>query len=722
MKLTLKNFRCHKDAVFTLPETGLILLSGVSGSGKSTLIKAVFYALYGKIKKPCSFGCSSCSVELEYRSVTVYRSTKPNILKVTAGKDLYEDDAAQSYIDSFIGLTKDEFEISGYIAQKNSVCILSLPPLEQLQTIQTLSFHQDEITGLKEKLKGLIKDSNDELTKIKTQLTFSKDELSQLPSIKDLKIEITDEELATHKKILDELPEKIKQLIEQKTDLVTSITEAKNMDRELLALLLNKKELEAEQISKKKIRDEILQRIKPRENNSLEKKIEYLETKSSYELALKQHLEEVSARRDFLKENIWSEKILNANIKKLEYQKTVKRVGAYNDLTKKLSELMKRKEILEQCEILVCPSCDGSLRLKDGVLIVSEVKKVICEKPTDSREQLESSIAKVKNGIEELERFGDQDNSYSYDENLESDIMENKQLSNDLKTLGSSFPKQLTALEKKLETLPKTDESIVKLKKEFERFKNAEIVYKQNISELKRVDSDIMNIVAKLDSCNSKIKKITKIDIPPLEKRLKVVLEELSELERSYKEQFSKKELYQEYEKNNELIASFSKWTKRIERYSHDYKEAEAKHVGLLRIKERYRQAEILAIESTVASINQHTQYYLDHFFPDDPLHARLETNDELQIKTIINYKGYEYDSISQLSGGEFDRCVLASICGVGTMMNCPIMFLDESLASLDSHNNTEILGFLKELSGDKLIAVCSHEAIEGVFSEIVAL
>ena len=69
----------------------------------------------------------------------------------------------------------------------------------------------------------------------------------------------------------------------------------------------------------------------------------------------------------------------------------------------------------------------------------------------------------------------------------------------------------------------------------------------------------------------------------------------------------------------------------------------------------------------------------------------------KLEIKTEINYKGSVYDDISQLSGGEFDRCVLASVCGVNTMLGSNILILDESLASLDSDTNTDIINFLKK-------------------------
>ena len=104
-----------------------------------------------------------------------------------------------------------------------------------------------------------------------------------------------------------------------------------------------------------------------------------------------------------------------------------------------------------------------------------------------------------------------------------------------------------------------------------------------------------------------------------------------------------------------------------------------------------------------------------------------METNNDpktgkLIVKTVLTYKGHEYDNTEQLSGGEFDRCILASICGINTMLQSPFLILDESLASLDTQNNTDILSFLKEFSKDKLILVCSHEAIQGIFDTVIEL
>jgi DNA repair exonuclease SbcCD ATPase subunit len=726
MKITLKNFRCYKDRIFTLPDTGLTLLSGVSGSGKSTLIKSVFYALYGKIKKPCSFGVNSCSVELQYKNVTIFRSTKPNILKVTIENTIYEDDAAQSYIDSFMGLTKDEFEISGYIAQKNSVCILSLPPLEQIKTIQTLSI-QETVTTLKEKLKSLLKESNDELTKLATQLQFSKEEFSNCKKV-ECPEAISEDEIENNTKKLKELPDKIEALNTEKEMLLNKLNSIKNLEKELKASKSSKQQLEKEISEKRKIRSEIVNYNKPEDLKELELAINYLETKNEYENTLKQETEDKESRRIFLHKNIMdSDKVKELTIQ-LEYSKLVQKIGSKEDLQKNLNKLEKnRNELLnklENADIMICPNCDSSLKLKNGVL---EITDQSCSKSDKNKLKkeiglLESTIAKVKNSLETLSEFGEIKIETDL-EKIESLISKNKEYVSELNMLDSRFSKHLQKLIQKLESMTPIDGDLDQLKKRFADEQKRDILYKQYVAETKRIDADIMNLVTKIDANKSKLimleSKLDK-DSNTIESELNDTKYKLEFLNTEYKNELAKKEVYNLYRQKYDLFKNYEKWSKRVEKYTENHKEAENKHIGLLTIKEKYRQAEIFAVESTLNSINQHTQYYLDHFFPDDPMHVKLEIVNQTEIKTIINYKGYEYDSITQLSGGEFDRCVLASVCGVNTMMNCPMLFLDESLASLDAENNTDILGFLKELSTTKLIAVCSHEAIEGVFDSKV--
>ena len=135
MRLKLVNFRCHANAEFEFPDSGLVLLSGYSGSGKSTVLKAILYALFGNkaVRKPYTFGSTTCTVTLDWLGLHIQRTNRPNRLVVN---DL-EDAAAQSIIDEKLGAGYEEFLISSYIPQKNNSSILSMSQLEQLAMIKT---------------------------------------------------------------------------------------------------------------------------------------------------------------------------------------------------------------------------------------------------------------------------------------------------------------------------------------------------------------------------------------------------------------------------------------------------------------------------------------------------------------------------------------------------------------------------------------------------------
>ena len=89
MKLILENFRCHRKAIFDIPDSGLVLLSGISGSGKTTILNGIYYALYGKVRKPYSHDTNTCTVIFEYNSIKITRTNRPNKLIVVYKKKEY---------------------------------------------------------------------------------------------------------------------------------------------------------------------------------------------------------------------------------------------------------------------------------------------------------------------------------------------------------------------------------------------------------------------------------------------------------------------------------------------------------------------------------------------------------------------------------------------------------------------------------------------------------
>jgi len=133
MKITLKNFRCHRDAHFEIPDEGLVMLSGESGMGKTTILNAVAYAMYGNLRKPYSHGTTTCQVTLEIKGMTITRSNRPNRVVVEYQEAEYEDDAAQGLIDKVFGMNFQEFMASSYVVQSLHNSVVSMTPTEQVK-------------------------------------------------------------------------------------------------------------------------------------------------------------------------------------------------------------------------------------------------------------------------------------------------------------------------------------------------------------------------------------------------------------------------------------------------------------------------------------------------------------------------------------------------------------------------------------------------------------
>jgi len=190
MKLTLKNFKKHRSAEFTLQKDGMNVIVGNNGAGKTTIMKAISYAFYGNIMKPCSYGTTTCLVKLECEDLVVERSSKTK-LKVMYKNKEYLDVAAQGVINGYLGMDESIFSAcymySQRTALKNSVIVLQ--PTPQLKFIEKISFKNGECEELLKKFENNVRIRKEEYTRISSEcevaeklLKASKDGLEEIES------------------------------------------------------------------------------------------------------------------------------------------------------------------------------------------------------------------------------------------------------------------------------------------------------------------------------------------------------------------------------------------------------------------------------------------------------------------------------------------------------------------------------------------------------------
>jgi len=115
-------------------------------------------------------------------------------------------------------------------------------------------------------------------------------------------------------------------------------------------------------------------------------------------------------------------------------------------------------------------------------------------------------------------------------------------------------------------------------------------------------------------------------------------------------------------------------------------------------------------LNQTVDSINSSINHSVKALF-DDPISLDLALYRETKSKKItqsvnmkIGYRGIEFDSATDMSGGEMDRVSLALTLALNRISGCPILMLDETLGSLDDETRTEVVESIKEITNSTVI------------------
>jgi len=143
-------------------------------------------------------------------------------------------------------------------------------------------------------------------------------------------------------------------------------------------------------------------------------------------------------------------------------------------------------------------------------------------------------------------------------------------------------------------------------------------------------------------------------------------------------------------------------------------------------LKQYAKDTECMILEQVVESINCSIESVCNSLFDRDiniklNLYKKLKTSEN--IKPIVNfdisYQGGKFDNIDQLSGGEGDRASIALTLALKRLSSCPILMLDESLASLDLDIKETTINSIRENITDTVIIIM-HDGIEGIFDDVI--
>lgn len=169
MQVSISNFRCYREPVtFTFPINKTTLLKGASGAGKTTIFQAVYWALYGKLKKvgPWDRKQAKTNVTLSFyylgRPIQIIRTRNPCRLVLQGWSNtVIEDKEAQAAISQMMG-QELVWLSSSYLGQKLLNAFITAPNDGKTELLHSLTFSEESpelfISNVEQQYKDLKKE------------------------------------------------------------------------------------------------------------------------------------------------------------------------------------------------------------------------------------------------------------------------------------------------------------------------------------------------------------------------------------------------------------------------------------------------------------------------------------------------------------------------------------------------------------------------------------
>lgn len=183
---------------------------------------------------------------------------------------------------------------------------------------------------------------------------------------------------------------------------------------------------------------------------------------------------------------------------------------------------------------------------------------------------------------------------------------------------------------------------------------------------------------------------------------------------------------------SSDLLAQRSIIQKTMEEKAEIAKKAQSRAEACKRLLLKTQEAERISLESAVCEINTMLATILKQLFTSIPISVEIKTTKELKSKKgqysqrfdiPIFYGQNHYKSYKQLSGGEKDRLSLGITMALSEKFGGSILFLDETLHSLDPEVKGNAIATLKEFSSrGRTVLVAAHEETEGFYDRVIPL
>lgn len=721
MKIKIQNFRSIEDKEIELPNTGLVRIGGDSGVGKSTFLDAISWGLYGeavaKGVKPLT-GSKKPVVNITFKDIPVMRQNSPNRLLIESNQ--YENEAAQAFIDTTLGINADIFQACSYIKQKLKGSLLSFSPAEQLRFVQKIAFGADDPEIHKAKISAMIKETEGAIKIQTSELTL----LAEMTQTAKSAQEIAEVRLSEQKKPIYTTAERL--FLFADADIIKQ--KYKNAERNFNE---NKRLLET---LKDTIRD--LQNVIVNLENALNEHTKNLteeKNKLNYLVAPDGRYtpEKIKAAYSLIQsQTVWLAKSTEAAKKLQKIQNIVQKQGNAGQIDKSLADIADRLKELKTKEAelkkqkytfeinqnaLSCPHCEQQVLLSNDKLIKTETPHIL------SLKEVLRELDKVSNSLDKL--YKSQNELW----NIKKELTE---LQAETTELGSAplpaaqtqeqvnqFQEKIKAIEVALSEYNFTKSSLeIEIQKLEANITKTKASLTENqpkldalIVEGKAIYKEFTLAQIELDNCAT--------DVAELKEKLQVV-----EIDEIYEKQL--KQAQQDVEKSIERAKEAQgKYEAKLK----SQLAAENKLKKALKLKELSDAAATQSVADILSSINAHAKAYTELLFPNQGTvitlnNVRLNKDESVRAKmsTSVFHKGMEYDSLDQLSGGEQNRAMLAFQLALSDLFNSPILLLDEAFAGAHTELKVDCLEGLRSVSSRKLVIVVEHGLDDGLFDEVI--
>ncbi len=227
----------------------------------------------------------------------------------------------------------------------------------------------------------------------------------------------------------------------------------------------------------------------------------------------------------------------------------------------------------------------------------------------------------------------------------------------------------------------------------------------RSIDDMDRWNTHITSLHEKIENMLKKIAKDPSDDIADVEFKIKELKDKLNKSDKTHEVLNFHKLVTKEREEIVELNTLLS---------------------DLHTLRHYAVDTECKILQQIVDSINESIQDVCSTLFDRDininlNLFKTLKTNKHVKpvVNFNISYNGGLFDNINHMSYGEGDRASIALTLALNRLSGCPILMLDESLASLDLDSKESVIETIR-INTNNTVFIVMHDGIEGIFDHVI--